>query len=312
VYPAPLISILIPVFNRERFIGECIHSAIDQTRRDLEVVVADNYSTDGTWAICESMARRDKRIRLFRNDANPGPVRNWQRCIDEARGHLGMLLFSDDSLRPQFLEKAAPFLDDPEVGFTFAAVQHGPEPGRGRILYAWGGRCGKVPSRRFLRDAMVHNGALPCSPGATLFRLADLRKHLAMEIPSSSMRGFADHGAGPDLLLLLRTAADYPAIAHLTEPLAHFRDHADSISRAHGELLDSAYAQARIWFGSTQSDPQWLDRAFGAYWVQRMKAARGWVNPNELAAKFLVPGMPRPHYPAAFWYGISRGLGERD
>jgi hypothetical protein len=179
-------------------------------------------------------------------------------------------------------------------------------------LYAWGGRTGKVSSRRFLRDAMIHNGALPVSPGAALFRLFDLRKHLAIEIPSPSVRGFADHGAGPDLLLFLRTAAEYPAVAHLPEPLAYFRDHAGSISRAGGDWLDSAYAQARIWFGAEQPDPQWLNRAFGGYWVQRMKAARRWVDPKELASGFLMPRMRRPNYLAAFWYGVMRARAARE
>lgn len=308
--PAPRISVLIPVYNREGTIGECVHSAIDQTWRDLEVVISDNRSSDGTWAICESMAQRDARIRLVRNERNLGPVRNWKRCLDEARGELAILLFSDDSLRPQFLEKAAPYLDDPEVGLAFAAVTHGPAPERGRLLYTWGGREGKVSSRRFLCDAMVHNGALPCSPGATLFRLADLRKNLSTEIPSPSMRDFAGHGAGPDLLLLLRTAAQYAAVAHLSQPLAHFRDHAHSISREIGEdLLAGYYAQARLSFASGQSDPQWLNRAFGGYWLRRIKTARAWVGPEEIEAKFLMPGMRHPKYARAFWYGITNLFG---
>jgi glycosyltransferase involved in cell wall biosynthesis len=300
----PLISILIPVYNRERCIGECLRSAIDQTYDNLDIVVSDNCSTDGTWAVCESMRLRDSRIRLFRNNANLGPVRNWKRCLDEARGRLGMLLFSDDSLMPRFLERAAPFLEDPEVAFAFSAVKHGIEPERGHVLYAWGGRNERVSSYRYLRDAMVHNGALPCSPGATLFRVADLREHLTIDIPSPSMKGFADHGAGPDLLLFLRTAAGYPAVAHLAEPLAFFRDHADSISSARGKLLESAYAQARIWFGTGQADPQWLNRAFGGYWAQRMKAARRWVDPKKLDAAFLAPGTIRPHYPSALWHAM--------
>ncbi len=304
----PLISVLIPVYNRETYIEECIRSALDQTWRNLEVVVADNRSTDGTLAICESMARGDARIRIVRNDVNLGPVRNWKRCLDEARGELGMLLFSDDSIMPRFLEKAAPFLDDPEVGFTFSAVTRGSQPHLRRVVYMWDGRAGKISSRRFLRDAMVHNGVLPCSPGATLFRLADLRKNLVIEIPSPSMRGFSGHGAGPDLLLFLQTAAAYPAVAHLAEPLAYFRDHAGSISRGNGQLLDGAYAQARLWFGSLQPDRQWLNRAFGAYWMQQMKAARAWIDPAKIEARFLTPGMSHPHYPAAFLYGIGQGL----
>jgi len=279
---------------------------MDQTWSDLDIVISDNCSTDQTWAICESVARWDGRIRLLRNDANLGPVRNWKQCVDAARGEFAMLLFSDDWLNPSFVERTAALLEDPEIAFVFTAVKHGAEPERGRVLYAWGGRSGKVSSRRYLRDAMVHNGVLPCSPGATLFRLADLRKHLVTDIPSPSVCGFAEHGAGPDLLLSLRTAAEYPAVAHIAEPLAYFRDHADSISHMHGKQLEKAYAQARIWFGAMQADPQWLNRAFGGYWAQQMKATRGWVNPKNLAAEFLSPEMPHPEYARALLHGLRR------
>jgi glycosyltransferase involved in cell wall biosynthesis len=303
---APLISILIPVYNRERYIEECVRSAIGQTWPHLEVVVVDNQSADGTWAICQSLARQDIRIRLFRNDVNLGPVHNWRRCLDAARGHLGVLLFSDDTLRPRFLEETAPFLADPDIAFAFAAVNHGSRRERSRILYTWGGCDGTVSSQQYLRDAMYHNGALPCSPGATVFRLADLWKNLAAEIPSPSMRGFAEHGAGPDLLLSLRTAAAYPAVAHVARPLAFFRDHAEAISRGNRELLDSAYAQARIWFATAQCDAL-FNRAFGGYWVQQMKKARRWLNPGEIETRFLGPGMKRPNYAAALWHGVARG-----
>jgi glycosyltransferase involved in cell wall biosynthesis len=306
--PEVPISILIPVYNREKCIGECLRSASGQTLRNLDIVVSDNGSTDGTWSICLSMARQDPRIRLRRSDTNQGPVRNWKRCLDAARGQFGMLLFSDDALMPDFLERTAPFLDDPEVGFAFTAVKHGPDPARGSVLYEWGRRSGKISSREFLRDAMIHNGVLPCSPGATLFRIADLRRHLSTDIPSPSMNDFADHGAGPDLLLFLHIAARYPAIAHIAEPLAFFRDHQDSLSRERSGSLERAYAQARIWFGTEQSDPRWLNRAFGAYWMQQMKERCQWVEPRSLAGEFLMPGMRAPRYPSAFWHGVT-GVG---
>lgn len=231
--PGRVVSILIPVYNRERYIEACIESALNQTFTDFEVVVVDNRSADRTWEICEAAARRDSRVRIFRNDSNIGPVRNWQRCIAEARGELGKILFSDDLMMPSFLEKTVPFLANPEVGLVTTAADIS-----GRIEYLWGGRTGKVRTRRYLWD-MMHNGRLPVSPGAALLRTADLRRNLI---------DFGRHGIGPDLLLLLLTAKACPAVAHIAEPLVFFRDHPDSISHRRQAELARGYAFARLRF----------------------------------------------------------------
>jgi len=193
----------------------------------------DNHSSDRTWEICQALARRDSRIRIFRNDSNIGPVRNWKRCIDEARGQLGKILFSDDLMMPSFLEKTVPFLDDPNVGLVMTAADI-----EGRKEYVWGNRVGRFSRWICLRD-MMYNGRLPVSPGAALFRIGDLRRNLV---------DFGRDGIGPDLLLMLLTAASYPFIAHIAEPLAVFRDHPGSISRLKHAQLASGYAKARAWF----------------------------------------------------------------
>jgi glycosyltransferase involved in cell wall biosynthesis len=228
------VSILIPVYNREAFIEACVQSALAQTYPGFEVVIVDNASTDGTWGICQYLALRDSRVRIFRNISNLGPVRNWMRCIDEARGDLGKLLFSDDLIEPSFLEKTVPFLDDPEVGLVVTAASVD-----GSVEYMWRGRTGKVTRWACLR-AMMFNGRLPVSPGAALFRIADLRRNLFVD--------FGRNGIGPDLLLLLLTAASRRFVAHVAEPLAVFHDHPGSISRQHRTQLTRGYATARLWF----------------------------------------------------------------
>lgn len=52
----PLVSILIPVYNREKYIGEAIESAINQTYKNIEVIIVDNCSTDNTWKILQDLS----------------------------------------------------------------------------------------------------------------------------------------------------------------------------------------------------------------------------------------------------------------
>lgn len=229
-----MVSVLIPVYNRELYIEDCVQSALAQTWSDLEVVIVDNCSTDRTWEICQALVQRDSRIRVFRNDSNIGPVRNWKRCIDEARGDFGKILFSDDLIAPTFLERTMPFLEDPAVSLVVTAANID-----GKTEYHWGGRGGKFSRWLYLRDMMV-NGKLPVSPGAALFRMRDLRSNLLVD--------FSRDGIGPDLLLLLLTAVSCPSVAHVPEPLAIFHDHPGSISRQQKPQLARGYARARIWF----------------------------------------------------------------
>ncbi len=227
----PQVSILVPVYNREEFLEECVASALNQTVSDLEVVITDNASTDGTWALCHQLARRDSRVRIFRNPANLGPVRNWQRAASEARAPLARLLFSDDRLYPACVGRTVPPLEDPRVGMVTSAADVS-----GRIEYRW---CdGRTVSLRYLWS-MMFNGRLPVSPCAATLRTADLRRNLT---------DFGRHGIGPDLLLLLRTARAYPRVVHFSEPLVYFRDHPGSLSRERESELSAGYARARMKF----------------------------------------------------------------
>src|SRR3989304_5716279 len=112
----PAVSLLVPAFNREKLLVPCLDSALAQTFPDLEVVVVDGASTDGTWEVCQRYASADSRVRVFRDEVNTGPVRGWWRCLEEARGTHGTFLWSDDVLRPTFLEMTLPQLADKNVG----------------------------------------------------------------------------------------------------------------------------------------------------------------------------------------------------
>jgi glycosyltransferase involved in cell wall biosynthesis len=284
---SPLVSIIIPAHNRESLIGASIESALDQTVRDFEVVIVDNASTDGTWQVCQSYAAKDKRVRVFRDPVNIGPVRNWQRCIQEARGQYGKILFSDDLIEPSFLEQTLRFMDDPEVGFVFTAARVGSQPGQGTVAHQITSKAGIVQSKEFI-EAALFGSNIPVSPGCALFRMHDLRRNLMIEIPSPSIHDFPDHGAGPDLLLYLLTAGSYPTVAHVPEPLAFFRSHPSSITVSRGsEYIWRRYQQARIWFAKEHLDQTSLQQLCTLTWLKVCKQRRSWVSPQQALHPFL-------------------------
>lgn len=110
---APRVSVVMPVYNAERFLGEAIDSLLGQTFRSLEVVMVDDCSTDRSWEIMSDYARRDPRVRVFRNERNLGIVRTRNRAFQEAdaRSTYFAIMDSDDISMPTRLEHQVAFLD---------------------------------------------------------------------------------------------------------------------------------------------------------------------------------------------------------
>lgn len=273
-----LVSIMIPVFNREEYLGECIESALAQTIQNIEILLVDNCSTDSTWSICQKFAAQDPRIRIFRNEQNIGPVKNWLRCVKEARGEYGKILFSDDLIEPRFLEECLPFFEDLHVAFVFTAAKIGSSPRQGVINYRWKCQDGKTSALTFIEDALF-GGDIPLSPGAAIFRIDDLRRNLFWNIPSWNGSKFAEHGAGPDTLLYLLTATQYAEVAFIAEPLVFFRSHPDSITIRKGQddILES-YRQARFWFAQTRLDERITSRLLVRTWFSDINKRKRWIS----------------------------------
>lgn len=282
----PLVSILIPVYNRESLVVPCIQSACAQTFNDFEIVVVDNASTDRSLHVCKELAAQDQRIRVVSNDSNIGPVRNWQRCIAEARGTYGKILFSDDLMAPDFLAKTVPFLEDNDIGFVFTAAIMSKVPFQGDIKCQFTKQTGTFASSLFISMALF-NGDLPVSPGGALFRLSDLRSNLLCEIPSPTLTDFSSHGAGSDLLIYLLTASQYPKIAYIYEPLSHFRAHDGSITIGMEYChLARCYRQTRLWFAEQYLSEKWLKKLYVNEWKRECREGGKWTLPGSMIGRY--------------------------
>ncbi len=100
-----LVSIIVPVYNGERFLAQCLDSLLGQTYKSIEIICVDDGSTDGTPAILEKYKEADSRIQLLRQEnAGPGPARN--RGIDAARGQYLYFFDADDWCESALIERA--------------------------------------------------------------------------------------------------------------------------------------------------------------------------------------------------------------
>lgn len=109
----PLVSVVMPVHNAERFLREAIASVLAQTHPSLELVLVDDGSSDGSWEIAKELARQDPRVRVFQNAQNLGIVKTRNRAFLEAdpKSRYLAVLDSDDVCLPDRLAKQVAFLE---------------------------------------------------------------------------------------------------------------------------------------------------------------------------------------------------------
>ncbi len=106
-----LVSVLIPVFNVEEYVEEAIQSIMDQTCKNLEIIVVDDASTDGTYDAVKKLAIKDERIKLFRNEKNLKIAGTLNRALSKANGYYIARMDGDDISAPGRIEKKVKFLE---------------------------------------------------------------------------------------------------------------------------------------------------------------------------------------------------------
>ena len=115
-----LVSVIVPVYNHEKFIGTTIESIIAQSYENWELLIVDDCSTDGSWRIIQEYEKKDNRIRVFRNDVNKGLIPNWKFLIDESKGEYLAFLEGDDVFcKENIAKKIKKFEQFPGLGMVY-------------------------------------------------------------------------------------------------------------------------------------------------------------------------------------------------
>lgn len=107
------LSVVMPVYNAEEYVEECITSVLDQSFQNFEFVIVDDCSSDGTWSIIQEYEENDTRIKAFRNQQNLGVVKTRNKAFSKACGssEYVAIMDSDDVCLPERLERQVSFLE---------------------------------------------------------------------------------------------------------------------------------------------------------------------------------------------------------
>lgn len=122
-----LVSIIIPVYNAEKFLNDTIKTIQNQTYENWEAIFVDDCSKDKSVEIIKKEIKKDKRIKLFENEKNSGTAVSRNRGIDEAKGNYLCFLDSDDLWETTKLEKQINFMKEKGCAFSFTSYEFADE-----------------------------------------------------------------------------------------------------------------------------------------------------------------------------------------
>ncbi|MBE6731227.1 MAG: glycosyltransferase [Ruminococcaceae bacterium] len=120
---SPLVSVIMPAYNAERFIKEAIASLQAQTHKNWELIVIDDGSKDSTCKILESVAEKDSRIRILKNEKNMGVAQTRNRGLEILKGDYAALLDSDDYWHPQMLSKMIARAEETKADIIYCSYE---------------------------------------------------------------------------------------------------------------------------------------------------------------------------------------------
>ena len=212
-----LVSIITPCFNSEKYVSQTIHSVLNQTHQNWELLLVDDCSSDETFATISKFASQDNRIKAFKLDKNSGAgvARNF--AIHQASGNYIAFLDADDLWKPEKLDKQISFMQTQKIPFTFSFYETIDEAGNLR------NETITTPSKITYKQLYFCNwiGNLTGIYSVDFFG----------KIPISSIK------KRQDWMLWLQIVKQIKVAIPVTESLAYYRVREDSISASKWKLI---------------------------------------------------------------------------
>lgn len=225
---APLVSVLMTAYNREKFIVEAIESVLSSELLDFELIIVDDCSRDNTYQIAKRYEQLDKRIRVYKNDSNLSQFGNRNKAASYAIGKYIKYVDSDDIIYPYTLTHMVTAMEKyPKAGLGFC-LTHG--PCKMPLPYI-------IQPKEAFEQHFFTGGLLFVGPSGLIIR-NDVFK---------DVKGFDEYGMPSDNHFALKVAAKYPVVA-LARDLFWWRLHDDQVfhhnkKNYHNILNNFAYSK---------------------------------------------------------------------
>lgn len=227
-----LVSVIMPTYNSAQWLADSIDSVLNQTYKNLELIITDDCSTDGTRDILKAYEQKDPRLKVIYAEKNVGAGHTRNKCIEQAQGRYIAYCDSDDRWMPTKLEKQMAFLQEKDCCMVYASYITCDEQNRNTGIII-------APSRQSLFQTKCDDkvGFLTC--------IYDTEKTGGkMYMPTQRKR--QDYAHVLQILQKCRYAYG------LKEPLAYYRLHSDSISSSKMTLIKYELLTWKVVFGDSK------------------------------------------------------------
>jgi len=254
---SPLVSVLIPTFNRAEEIRKTLQSVIDNKFSNLEIIVFDNQSTDDTKRIVENFSKNSKQLKYFCQPKNLGPLENWKSALNVAKGKYVHWLWSDDWVENDFYLKMTERLEKDSSTIAFCSVKTvNLEENWEKITYSY--LDGVYDSKHFLKK-YIKGFKYPVSPAACILLTKDCKNILNnFYVYDTNNIKVNMYGTGYDALMIMESIYKAQNISLLNDQLINFRNHQKSISVAESGLGNQTrYAHSRLVWAKSKNIGLW-------------------------------------------------------
>lgn len=224
-----LVSIIIPTYNCEKFIGKTLQSVLNQSYSNWEIILVDDASTDNTVTIIKEFAQDDNRIKLTRLENNSGNGFARNIALQNASGRYIAFLDADDLWAPLKLEKQISFLQSHKLPFTFSFYDCIDEQGN------------NLNRRVEAPLSLSYNQLFYCNYVGNLTAIYDVEFFGKIKIEATQKR--QDWRLWLTILKQIKTAQPVP------ESLAFYRIRKDSISSSKFKLIKHNFGVYREFHG---------------------------------------------------------------
>ncbi|CAM4275243.1 glycosyltransferase [Paenibacillus alkaliterrae] len=241
----PLVSVMIPTYNRPRYFELALKSVLEQTYKNIEIIVCDDSTNDETQQLIQSYLQTYKHIRYYKNEQNLGPVQNDLKCMELAKGEYVNFLMDDDLFHSQKIERMMNyFLDYSDMNVSLVTSHRQLIDAHGNFLQDI-----RSTSKLFNENTIIDGyefgsfmlRSVPFNyigePTTALFRKRDL------EEPFGTFLG-REYGCNVDMAAWIKLLSK-GNIVYIAESLSYFRIHGEQ--QQHSEkmlvagLLDYAH-----------------------------------------------------------------------
>jgi glycosyltransferase involved in cell wall biosynthesis len=240
------ISVLIPTYNRKVELEKAIRSILKNNFNDMEVIVYDNCSDDGTKEMVKNYESSKIDVIYYRQKENVGPLNNWRSAINVSKGKYIHWLWSDDWVEDDFYKLMYEAVNQESTDIVFCGVKTVSfEDNWEKHTFTYNKI--NIPSMKFLKE-YIKGFKYPLSPAACLLKRDHCSSILnSFIVPDTKNINVNDYGTGYDALMIMECIFNSTNIALVNKQLVNFRFHNNSISVSESGLGNQTrYAHSRL------------------------------------------------------------------